>query len=217
MYVGTEYNVTDEYATTYDSGRLMALNASTGASIWNYSTASGVGGLAVYGNYVYGCSGDGYVFALNKSDGRLVWSYSTGATLFPYFVFPYSSPVVAGGVVYAGLPDGKIYAFDAFNGNIISTYDVGSALGVLTLGNNIIYPGTLSIGNNAIYTVAENGFLYAFSTVINPNMPTPTPTLSPAPSIPEFPVWVLPSIFLVTTLAVVALARSKKPTGERYE
>ena len=44
---------------------------------------------------------------------------------------------------------------------------------------------------------------------------TPTPTPTPSPSIPEFPAWAIPSIFLVTAFAAVALARKKKQTGRR--
>ena len=53
VYIGAESNDS--------SGQLLALNASTGVSIWNYSTAGAVYFTpAVYGNYVYCGSFDGY-------------------------------------------------------------------------------------------------------------------------------------------------------------
>ena len=117
-----------------------------------------------------------------------------------------SSPAVAGGVVYVGSYDGKFYAFDAFTGNILSTFDVGSRI-----------ESSPSISNNAAYITAVDGTVYAFTAVINPNSPTPTPTPTLSPSVPEFPTWVMPSILLVTTCAVVAVARWKRSTGEPLE
>jgi N-acetylneuraminic acid mutarotase len=53
------------------------------------------------------------------------------------------------------------------------------------------------------------------STLSQASSPTPTAlqTLTPSASVPEFPVWIMPSIFLVTAFAAVAVARKKRQTG----
>ncbi len=42
---------------------------------------------------------------------------------------------------------------------------------------------------------------------------TPLSALTPSPSIPEFPTWILPSIFLVTAFTALTVARNKNRTG----
>jgi outer membrane protein assembly factor BamB len=92
------------YFGCYD-GKLYALNASTGAVRWDYTT----GGLiqscpAVAGGVVYVGSNDGKLYALNASTGAVKWTATTGGDIF-------TSPAVANGVVYAGSMDGSLYAY----------------------------------------------------------------------------------------------------------
>ncbi len=42
---------------------------------------------------------------------------------------------------------------------------------------------------------------------------TSSPTVSPTPSTPELPAWVVPSVFLAAAFAAVTIAKRKKPTG----
>ena len=86
---------------------VYALNATTGAELWNYPTRGEVfSSPAVANGVVYVGSGypDNLLYALNATTGALLWSYATG---FPV----YSSPAVANGVVYVGSEDGNVYAF----------------------------------------------------------------------------------------------------------
>ena len=83
---------------------IYALNASTGAIIWNYPTGGGVWSApAVSEDTVYVGSGDNILYALNVSTGALKWSYETNGAI-------YSSPAIADGVVYVGSSDNYIYA-----------------------------------------------------------------------------------------------------------
>jgi outer membrane protein assembly factor BamB len=62
--------------------KIYALNASTGAPIWNYTTDGNVlSPAAVAEGMIYVGSEDFNVYALNASTGAYVWSYKTG-----YFV-----------------------------------------------------------------------------------------------------------------------------------
>jgi outer membrane protein assembly factor BamB len=91
---------------------VYALNASTGALVWNYTTGRAVASSpAVADGKVFVGSDDCKVYALNASTGALVWSYKTGDRVS-------SSPAVVGGRVFVGSEDGKVYAFG------LPTYDV---------------------------------------------------------------------------------------------
>ena len=62
-----------------DDNNVYALNASTGALLWSYTTGSTVvSSPAVANGVVYVGSSDDNVYALNASTGALLWSYTTG-------------------------------------------------------------------------------------------------------------------------------------------
>ena len=87
---------------------LYALNASTGARLWNYTTGGAVGSSpAVANGVVYFSSGN--LYALNASTGVKLWSFSAA----PQFAL-YSSPTVADGVVYVA--GDAVYALNASTG-----------------------------------------------------------------------------------------------------
>ena len=90
----------------YPGNKVYALNASTGALLWSYTTGGRVNSSpAVANGVVYVGSLDNNVYALNASTGAKLWSYTTGGPIY------YSSPAVANGMVYVGSLDGKVYAF----------------------------------------------------------------------------------------------------------
>ena len=92
VYVGSEdHNV-------------YALNATTGAQVWNFTTGGAVDSSpAVANGVVYVGSWDNNVYALNSTTGAKLWSFTTGAPVYP-------SPAVANGVVYVGSADRNVYA-----------------------------------------------------------------------------------------------------------
>jgi outer membrane protein assembly factor BamB len=84
--------------------KICVINATTGATVWNYTTKGGVwSSPAVSDAAVYVGSGDNKLYALNASTGALQWSYETNGAI-------YSSPAFADGVVYVGSYDNNIYA-----------------------------------------------------------------------------------------------------------
>src|SRR5215469_5617065 len=79
-----------------DDHNVYALNASTGAKLWSYTTGDIVqSSPAVVNGVLYFGSYDNSVYALNASTGAKLWSFQTGGDIF-------SSPAVADGVVYVG-------------------------------------------------------------------------------------------------------------------
>ena len=86
------------------NGSVYALNARTGAKLWNYRTgAAVVSSPAVANGVVYIGSEDFNVYALNARTGAKLWSYTS------YYVN--SSPAVANGMMYVGSTDDNVYAF----------------------------------------------------------------------------------------------------------
>jgi outer membrane protein assembly factor BamB len=99
IYVGSQDN------------NLYALNARTGAVLWNYTTGGAIDSSPAVANGVaYVGSGDGYVYALNASTGALLWSFATGAAVE-------SSPTIANGTLYVGSDDNNLYAFNLAGGS----------------------------------------------------------------------------------------------------
>jgi outer membrane protein assembly factor BamB len=79
-----------------NDNNVYALDASTGAKLWNYATGETVNSSpAVANGVVYVGSDDANVYALNAKTGAKLWSYAAGDIVE-------SSPTVANGVVYVG-------------------------------------------------------------------------------------------------------------------
>ena len=75
-----------------DDHNVYALNANTGAKIWNYTTGDVVESSPTIANgIVYVGSWDHNVYALNGSTGTKVWGYETGDAVW-------SSPTVTFGI-----------------------------------------------------------------------------------------------------------------------
>ena len=75
---------------------VYALNATTGAKLWNYMTGYSVySSPEVANGVVYVGSDDYNLYALNATTGAKLWNYTTGGEVF-------SCPAVVNGVVYFG-------------------------------------------------------------------------------------------------------------------
>jgi outer membrane protein assembly factor BamB len=122
-----------------DNGTFYALNASTGALLWSYTTPQGnsvISSPAVMNGVVYFSStNDGNLYALNASTGALLWS----DPIADHFG---SSPAVANGVVYICGNYYDIYAVNASTGAILWSRQIGSQLtSSPAVANGVVYVG----------------------------------------------------------------------------
>ena len=86
-----------------EDNNVYALNASTGAKLWSFTTGNSVeSSPAVANGVVYIGSADQNIYALNATTGAKLWNFTTGAIVE-------SSPTVANGVVYNGSWDYNVY------------------------------------------------------------------------------------------------------------
>lgn len=87
---------------------LVALNASTGATLWGPVTLSGTVAGATYDNgRVITLASDGVLTAYDAANGTVLWATQLGCS---------SLPTAANGVVYADCADGSLRAIDDTTG-----------------------------------------------------------------------------------------------------
>jgi eukaryotic-like serine/threonine-protein kinase len=141
------------YTCSYD-GNLYALNAKTGAKIWNYNaTELGIGSSpTVADGIVYVGAGDQnrYLYAFDAYSGVLLWTdYVGGSVTY--------DPTVVNGVIYLGA-DGEydssncVLAIDAKTGVEIWNYSSPNWLGC-----------TPAVVNGVVYTASGGGYLHAIN------------------------------------------------------
>ncbi len=136
-----------------DDQNVYALNATTGAKLWNYTTGGSViSSPAVANGIVYvGSGSDDNLYALNATTGAKLWNYTTGGGV-------YSSPAVANGVVYIGSDDNNTYALYANNGTKLWNYTTGSYVeSSPAVANGVVYVGSGYPDNNVYALNANNG------------------------------------------------------------
>lgn len=122
-------------------GKLIALNTSSGARLWEvpFETSSTGGGFgcrptattvaiygtpAVEGELVYIGGYNGKIYAIHASSGALRWVYPREANLQPIV----GGPVVALDKVFIGSSDGKLYALDADTGDKVWEFQTGDKI-----------------------------------------------------------------------------------------
>ena len=109
---------------------MYALNATTGAKIWSYTTGDQIlSSPALTNGIVYVGSHDNKVYGFNASTGAYIWSYNFGSSDVQ------ASPAIANGILYIASASGKVCAFD------------GQAPLQYTLTMNTVGQGTVSPGN----------------------------------------------------------------------
>jgi outer membrane protein assembly factor BamB len=105
-------------------GGVVALSASTGAKIWNYTAGKLIYSPAVADGVVSFSSGDYFepnnVYALDALTGRLLWTFTGIGGMY--------APTVGGdGYVYLNGHAGIFYCFNALTGAKVWSYPIASA------------------------------------------------------------------------------------------
>lgn len=153
---GVVYGVDDKF--------LYAVNATTGALLWQYRTGGRPSDIptvadgVVYFAWTTNSQITGNLSALNLETGTLLWTFTSQINSID------TSPAVADGVVYFGSDDGNLYALNASTGALIWKYRtqnlVESAPAVV---DGIVY--TASADDNVYALDAKTGaLLWSFAT-----------------------------------------------------
>ncbi|MCK4640087.1 MAG: PQQ-binding-like beta-propeller repeat protein [Candidatus Marinimicrobia bacterium] len=137
-----------------DGQKLHAVNASTGANIWSYTTLGNIrnGAVLSANGFLYFGSSDDLLYCI-KTDGSRRWAYKTGGDLYT------SNPAMGlDGAVYIGCYDNKLYAvgeyLEVVDPVVVSTYP---AMNSCTMPVDT----TIRVKFNTIinmFTVDENSF-----------------------------------------------------------
>ena len=145
---------------------VVALNATTGAFIWQYNIPqlgpdNDVGSaITVDNGRVYTDSKNGYFYALNESDGSLAWSRLVGTPSGGNI----SSSALAHGVIYVGSRDKNLYALNESDGSILwKTATSADIFSSPAIANGVVYIASM---DNKFYAMdATSGtVLWSFTT-----------------------------------------------------
>ena len=135
---------------------VYALNAKSGAQLWNYNIgySSGASPVVVSG-VVYYVPEEDNLYALNATSGAEIWNCTTGIPKGE-LVNVDSAPAVVDGVVYLGSDEGNIYAFNSASGAKLWNYTIGNGtLSTPTVADGVMYIGS---SDDNIYALnATNG------------------------------------------------------------
>jgi outer membrane protein assembly factor BamB len=123
-----------------DNRNVYALNATTGANLWSYTTGGNVeSSPAVANGVVYVGSNDNNLYALNATTGANLWSYTPVG----------SSPAVTNGVVYVGSQDHNLYALGTTPTTLTATASATS----VAVNQKFTVSGTLKTTNAPVTPV----------------------------------------------------------------
>jgi len=142
---------------------LYALNGTTGALLWSYTTGNWIYSSPTVANgVVYIGSYDYNVYALNATTGAVLWSFNTG----DFGGYIDSAPAVANGVVYVANQAGDVDALNAATGTELWNY---SALTTFesspAVADGLVYVGAAgSVGIEHALSAATGQQVWSFQT-----------------------------------------------------
>ncbi len=139
LYVGSGFSP--------GSGKIYALNATTGRKLWTFSTGGMVLDAPVIANDVlYIGSDTGIVYALNAKTGKKIWTLSTGG-------FIEDTPTVSNHILYINSSfspsSGKVNALNATTGKQIWTFPTKSD----DFSSSTVVNGTLYFSDDNVYAL----------------------------------------------------------------
>lgn len=146
-----------------ENGKVLALNSTNGALIWEFDTLGGLDPTnrqGLYSSVAIGGDGSIYFGSYNSNlyslnpNGTLKWAAPLGSTIF-------ASPVVGrDGTVYCGSDDGKFHALNSTNGTSFwaiatGTQPIAASPAIDASGN--LYIGVNSAINPTFYSISSSG------------------------------------------------------------
>ncbi len=146
---GVQYGDGKVFPGSYDPHQ-MALDAKTGAVLWDTETKSPMvfSGSYYQGKFFRGGSHDNTMYCFDASTGKILWTFSA-ETADGYFSV---GPAAAYGMVYELNKDGNLYALDVNTGDLVWKYKGPGPL--IFPGNPVVADGKIyaTTGQTASYT-----------------------------------------------------------------
>ena len=137
------------------NGNLYALNATTLAQVWKFSTGNKIWSTpAVDNGMVFVGSFDKKVYALDAATGNKKWSFNTQGAII-------ATPVIDNGIVYVASFDRHIYAMDEATGNLKWQFPASGQSGNEP---SEWFWATPVISNGILYAPCLDGKVYAVNT-----------------------------------------------------
>lgn len=137
------------------SGRIVALDAASGARIWSAGEGA-TGPVWPVGGSLFAVSDLNELLRLDASDGTKIWG-----TPLPNFVkdkprrqgavFTHHGPIVAGGRVIVASGDGQLRSFDPVNGALVASAEIPGGATTAPV-----------VAGRTLYVVSANGQLLAY-------------------------------------------------------
>jgi outer membrane protein assembly factor BamB len=139
--IGTTYGDGMVFAGSFENQQL-ALNATTGAIIWDTLTKGPMifDGAYSDGLFFRGGTDDNTMYCFNAANGQIVWTYTPPSDPQGYFT---TGPAIAYGTVYEMNKDGYLYALNEKNGALLWKHKGPD--------NGLIWPGMPTIADGKIY------------------------------------------------------------------
>lgn len=139
---------------------MTALDATTGAVIWNQEVDSPIHGApTVSGARVYAVDVDNQIMAFNATTGQQDWSYR--GIVEPARIMRASSPAVVGDTVIAPFSSGEVVALRAANGQPVWSEVLSRTSRTSALSEIRDIAGRPVISRGFVYAVSHSGVMQA--------------------------------------------------------
>lgn len=144
------------------SGKVIALDAETGAARWTQDLKATVLTPAVIaGNRVLLSANNGILHGLNLQSGAPIWQFSTQSPNVS--VRGAAKPLrLDGSTALFGTADGRIHAINSDSGSPLWTRRIGVAIGGSDVGRMSDVDGTPLVVGNYLYVTSYSGSLSGF-------------------------------------------------------
>ncbi|GAB4261413.1 MAG: PQQ-like beta-propeller repeat protein [Pararhodobacter sp.] len=137
------------------SGRVLALDAATGNTIWSVEEGA-YGPVWPVGGSLFLVSDQNRLLRLDARDGSLIWArelplFTTERVRRRLAIFPQHGPVLAGGRLWVASGSGELRGFDPVSGETVVELEVpgGAASGPV-------------VADRTMYVLSRDGVLYAY-------------------------------------------------------
>ena len=145
--IGTTYGDGKVFPGSFENQQ-MALDAKTGAVLWNTLTKGPMifGGSYYQGRFLRGGTDDNTLYCFNATDGKILWTYTPDTD--GYFT---TGTAVAYGMVYELNKDGALYAIDIESGELVWKYKGPGTL---------LWPGYPTVADGKVYATTGQAAQY---------------------------------------------------------